>query len=48
MNQEAIRQLFSGAGLTIGEVTARAKAATGNADVRRTWILLGDPATKLR
>ena len=48
MNQEAIRQLFSGAGLTIGEVTARAKAATSNADVRRTWILLGDPATKLK
>jgi len=48
MNEEAIRQLFSGAGLTIGEVTARAKAATGNPDVRRTWVLLGDPATKLK
>jgi hypothetical protein len=48
MNQEAIRQLFGGGGLTIGEVTVLAKAATGNADVRRTWILLGDPATKLR
>ena len=48
MSQEAIRQLFNGATLTIGEVTARAKGATNNADVRRTWILLGDPATKLR
>jgi len=48
MNEEAIRKLFSGAGLTIGEVTARAKAATNDADVRRTWVLLGDPATKLK
>ncbi len=48
MNQEAIRQLFSDTGLTIGEVTARAKAATGDPDVRRTWVLLGDPATKIK
>ncbi|MEK6302327.1 MAG: C25 family cysteine peptidase [Acidobacteriota bacterium] len=48
MNEEAMRQLFGGGGLTIGEVTARAKAATGNPDVRATWILLGDPATKLK
>lgn len=48
MNEEAIRQLFSGARLTIGEVAARAKAAASNVDVRRTWILLGDPATRLR
>jgi hypothetical protein len=48
MNEEAIRLLFSGAGLTIGEVTARAKAAAGNPDVRRTWVLLGDPATKIK
>jgi peptidase C25-like protein len=48
MSQEAIRQLFSGGESTIGEVTARAKSATYNNDVRRTWILLGDPATKLK
>lgn len=48
MNQQAIQLLFSGTGLTIGEVTAQAKAATNNADVRRTWVLLGDPATKLK
>jgi len=48
MSQEAIRQLFNGSGLTIGEVTARAKGATNNPDVRRTWILLGDPATRLK
>lgn len=48
MNQEAIRLLFSDTRLTIGEVTARAKAAAANQDVRRTWILLGDPATRLK
>jgi hypothetical protein len=48
MSQEAMRQLFNGAGLTIGEVTAGAKRATDNRDVRRTWILLGDPATLLK
>jgi len=49
MNQEAYRLLFSnGAKLTLGEVTARAKATVSGGDVRRTWILLGDPSMKLR
>jgi peptidase C25-like protein len=48
MGQEAIQQLFNGAGLTIGEATARAKGATYVPDVQHTWILFGDPATKLR
>ena len=48
MNQEAYRQMFSSQGLTIGEAVARAKAAVSNGDVRRTWILLGDPTMKLR
>ena len=48
MNQEAYRQLFNGQRLTIGEVMMRAKAAVSNGDVRRTWILLGDPTTRLR
>jgi hypothetical protein len=47
MNQEAYRQLFSGQGLTIGEAMMRAKAAVPNGDVRWTWVLLGDPATRL-
>jgi hypothetical protein len=34
--------------LTIGEVVALAKASVTNLDVRRTSILLGDPATRLR
>jgi len=48
MNQEAYRQMFGSQGLTIGEVMMQAKAAVANGDVRRTWILLGDPTMKLR
>ncbi len=49
MNQQAYRLLFDAAGkLTLGEVTARAKAAVRDKDVRRTWILLGDPTSRLR
>ncbi|HSF23803.1 MAG TPA: C25 family cysteine peptidase, partial [Blastocatellia bacterium] len=49
MNQQAYRLLFEAAGKpTLGEVTARAKSAVRDKDVRRTWILLGDPTTRLR
>jgi len=48
MNKELIRLLFSGERLTLGEATARAKGATGDQDVRKTWILFGDPTTRLR
>jgi hypothetical protein len=50
MNQEIYRQLFnaSNAGLTLGEATTRAKAAIDDFDMRRTWLLIGDPTTKLR
>jgi Peptidase family C25 len=48
MNQEAYRQMFSSQGLTIGEAMKQAKVAVTNGDVRRTWILLGDPTMKLR
>jgi hypothetical protein len=47
MNQEAYRQLFAG-GQTLGQAMARAKAAIGNSDVRQTWILFGDPTSRLR
>ncbi|HSO75940.1 MAG TPA: C25 family cysteine peptidase, partial [Blastocatellia bacterium] len=33
---------------TIGEATTRAKAGVSDGDVRRTWILFGDPSTRLR
>jgi len=48
MNKELIRLLFNGEGLTIGEAVMRAKRATSNEDIRRTWILFGDPTLRLR
>jgi hypothetical protein len=48
MNKELMRLLLNGQGLTLGEATARAKAATQDMDVRRSWILFGDPTTKLK
>jgi len=53
MNEEFYRLIFVGDGtksrsLTIGEAAARAKAAIVDKDIRRTWVLLGDPAMKLR
>jgi hypothetical protein len=48
MDKELITLLFNGEGLTIGEAVKRAKAATTDPDVRRSWILFGDPATKLK
>jgi hypothetical protein len=48
MSQQFYRQLFSGAGMRIGDAARAAKAATSNSDVRRTWMLLGDPSMRLR
>jgi hypothetical protein len=47
MNLEIFRQLF-GYDQTLGEAILKAKASTSDPDVRRTWILFGDPAMKLR
>ncbi|TLY20283.1 MAG: DUF2341 domain-containing protein [Nitrospirae bacterium] len=46
MNQALVRKL--GEGLTLGEATAQAKAAASDRDVRRSWILFGDPTTRLK
>jgi hypothetical protein len=48
MNQALIKALFGTEPMTLGEAAATAKSATGSLDVRRTWILFGDPATKLQ
>jgi hypothetical protein len=48
MNKELIKLLFSERTPTIGEATAKAKAATTDPDIRKTWILFGDPSTRLR
>jgi hypothetical protein len=46
MDREVIRQLFAGG--TIGQATAQAKAAMLDTDVRRTWILFGDPSARVK
>lgn len=48
MNREFYRLLFGGGGLTIGEAAMKSKSSVTDNDVRRTWILLGDPTTRLR
>jgi hypothetical protein len=48
MNKELIRLLFGRERLTIGEATARAKKVVSDQDIRRTWILFGDPTTRLK
>ncbi|HJQ27235.1 MAG TPA: C25 family cysteine peptidase, partial [Blastocatellia bacterium] len=53
MNQEFIRQLFQTASIksqpiTLGEAARRAKAAVGDSDVRRSWVLLGDPLMRIK
>lgn len=48
MNKELMRQWFNGQWLTVGEAVLRAKRAVSDLDVRKTWILFGDPATKLK
>ncbi len=53
MDQEIFKLMFDsnrveGKAQTIGEATSRAKAGISDADVRRTWVLFGDPSTRLR
>lgn len=52
MNSELYRQIFNsnslGNALTIGEMIKKAKQVTSDPDIRRTWVLLGDPTMKIR
>jgi hypothetical protein len=48
MNKRLISLLFDGTSRTLGEATMQAKTATTDMDVRRTWILFGDPTTRLK
>jgi hypothetical protein len=43
-----VSALYGSQSLTIGEAAAVAKRAVTDLDIRRTWVLLGDPATKLQ
>jgi hypothetical protein len=48
MNQALIKALFGSQPMTLGEAAATAKTAVIEPDVRRTWILFGDPAIRLQ
>jgi len=48
VNLEFNRQVFGANPPTIGDAILRAKQATANGDVRRTWILFGDPTIRLK
>ena len=48
MGQQLFQLLYSGAPMTLGDATRQAKLATNDIDVRRTWILFGDPTMKIR
>ena len=43
MNQQAFRKLFSNTPGRLGDALTAAKTGTDNKDVRRTWVLFGDP-----
>ncbi len=47
MNKEFLRQLFAQPNLTLGDVIRLAKQASPDLDVRRSWMLFGDPSMKL-
>jgi len=48
MNKELIKLLFGRDAITLGEATAKAKASVTDQDIRKTWILFGDPSTRLK
>jgi hypothetical protein len=48
IDEALVRLLFSDTSTTLGDATLAAKAAAKDPDIRRTWILFGDPTTRLR
>jgi hypothetical protein len=48
MNQALIKALSGARPMTLGEAAAKAKSAVSGPDVRRTWILFGDPVIRLQ
>jgi hypothetical protein len=52
MNDELYRQIFNtpsiGTPLTLGEMIKKAKLLTSDSEIRRTWILFGDPTMRIR
>ena len=48
MNQAILRQFALHPGSSLGRLILEAKSATADNDVRRTWVLFGDPAMRLQ
>jgi hypothetical protein len=48
MGQRMFQLLYSGPSIAIGDASRQSKTATADLDVRRTWILFGDPTMKIR
>ncbi|HEV7375437.1 MAG TPA: C25 family cysteine peptidase, partial [Pyrinomonadaceae bacterium] len=48
MNKQFYQLVFGKDAMTLGAAVQKAKESTGDMDVRRTWILFGDPTMKLR
>jgi hypothetical protein len=48
MDKALMQYLFATPAQTIGEATRNAKQGVTDIDVRRTWILFGDPSMKLK
>ena len=48
MGLKMFQLLYGGSSIPIGDASRQAKFATNDMDVRRTWILFGDPSIKIR
>jgi hypothetical protein len=48
MSRALYQQLFGSQPLTLGEAIRKAKTGNADLDVRRTWILFGDPTMRVR
>lgn len=48
MGQRLFQALYGGQSVALGDATRLAKGATTDKDVRRSWILFGDPTMKIR
>jgi hypothetical protein len=48
MGERMFQLLYSSQSIAIGDASRQAKSATQDIDVRRTWILFGDPTMKIR
>jgi hypothetical protein len=48
LDRKVLRLLLDGTGRTLGEAIQEAKRSASDPDVRRTWVLLGDPTLRVR